>query len=258
MDYISCAEARSIPGLRLVLGKGSPGPWGEAAKSLFHVRGVPFVAVAQVGMADNDDLLAWTGQRNAPVAMYEDEKPRHSWIDILYLAERLGSGPSLLPESREGQIECIGLSHQICGEDGLGWNRRLDIFGMLAAKAGGDIAASGVAPRGIRDYSATPEGMAAASGRLIAILAMLDARLKRQQASGARFLVGDQLTASDIYFATFFGMVDPLPPDLCPSPERSRMLYSSGEPEVRGAVTVELRAHRDFIYRTYLKLPMDF
>ena len=49
----------------------------------------------------------------------------NTWLDILYLAERLGSGPSLLPADREGQVECIGLSHQICGEDGLGWNRRL-------------------------------------------------------------------------------------------------------------------------------------
>jgi hypothetical protein len=55
-----------------------------------------------------------------------------------------------------------------------------------------------------------------------------------------------------------FGMLDPLPPELCASPERSRRLYSSGDARFHAAVTPELKAHRDFIYREYLKLPMDF
>nr|WP_245405840.1 hypothetical protein [Sphingobium sp. Sx8-8] len=247
-----------MAGLRLVLSAGSPGPWGEAAKSIFYARGVGFVAVAQNSLADNDELFAWTGTRNAPVAVYDDEKPRHSWLDILFLAERLGSGPSLLPATREGQAECVGVSHQICGEDGLGWNRRLDIFNMLVAQAGGDPTKTMLPLRAFKDYGGTTDAMAASTGRLIAILSMLDTRLQRQKAAGSRYLVGDALTATDIHFAAFFGMIDPLPHDLNPMPDHLRMLYSSGSPGLRAMVTPELRAHRDFVYRDYLRLPMDF
>jgi hypothetical protein len=34
-------------------------------------------------LADNDEIAAWTNTRNAPVAMYQDELPRSSWLDIL-------------------------------------------------------------------------------------------------------------------------------------------------------------------------------
>jgi glutathione S-transferase len=258
VKYVSCAEARQMSGVRLVLSIGSPNPWGEAAKSVFHARQVEFAAVGREGMDEDPDLFAWTGQRNVPVAMYNDEKPRHTWLDILYLAERLGSGPSLLPESREQQIECIGLSHQICGEDGLGWNRRLNIFKMLLTAAEGDPARTALPGRLFKDYTITSETTATATGRLIAILNLLQRHLQRQQAAGSRYLVGERLSATDVHFATLFGMVDPLPHELNPMPGPLRSFYSSGEPHLRAAITLELQQHRDFIYQNHLRLPMDF
>ena len=64
MKYLSVAEARVLPGLRLVLTAHMPGPWGEAAKAVLSVRHVQFVPVAQAAMEVNDDLYAWTGVRN--------------------------------------------------------------------------------------------------------------------------------------------------------------------------------------------------
>ena len=261
MRYISCAEAIPMKGLRLVLSSDGPNIWCEAAKYVLDFRNVPYVAVAKSGMGDTDEnaqLFAWTGQRNSPVAMYEDEKPRFGWLDILYLAERLGNGPSLLPETREAQVECIGLSHQLCGEDGLGWNRRLNMFKMMLDAAGGDPVKTGLPPRLFKDYTINTQTAGAGTDRLLAILKMLDDRVKRQKAAGSRYLVGDRLTATDLHFAAIFGMVDPLPHAVNPMPAGLRALYESGEPHVRAAVTDELRAHRDYIYKTYLKLPMDF
>ena len=97
MKYLSAAEARNLPGLRLVLTAHMPGPWGEAAKALLSVRQVKYVPVAQAAMEANDDLYAWTGVRNAPVAVLDEEPPQTTWLDILLLAERLGSGTPLLP-----------------------------------------------------------------------------------------------------------------------------------------------------------------
>jgi glutathione S-transferase len=58
MNYRSVEEARDLPGLRLVLSMGAPGPWGEAAKSIFHVKAIPCVAVGQLPGMPNDELEA--------------------------------------------------------------------------------------------------------------------------------------------------------------------------------------------------------
>lgn len=258
MNYVSCEEARAVPGLRLVLSEGSPGPWSEAAKGVLHARGVTYVPVRQVSLGENEELYAWTGMRNAPIAMYENERPRHSWLDILFLAERLGAGPSLLPASREGRAECIGLSHEICGEGGLGWNRRLNIFKMLITAAGGDPSATPLPPRAFADYDGRREALELATEQLIEILEMLHSRLTRQMAAGSSFLVGSHLTAADIYLATFLGMLHPQPKAQNPMPDFLRDLYSSGEPRLRNAITARLVAHRDAIYGTILPLPLDF
>ena len=261
MKYVSFVQARDMMGLRLVLSCDGPNVWCEAAKYVFDLRQVPYVAVAKRGMADGEEsnaLFAWTGHRNSPIAMYEDEKARASWLDILYLAERIGSGPSLLPDSRALQVESIGLSHQLCGEDGLGWTRRLNIFKTMLDAAGGDPAKTGLPLRLFKDYTINAETTAAATNRLIAILNLFDDRVQTQQVAGSKYLVGDRLTATDLHFAALFGMVDPLPHVVNPMPEDMRALYSSGEPNVRAAVTDALRRHRDYVYATHLKLPVDF
>lgn len=261
MKYLSCAEARARGGLRLVLSCDGPNPWCEAAKYVFHVKQVPYVATAKRGMDDsleNQALFEWTGHKNSPIAMYEDEKARVGWLDMLYLAERLGSGPSLIPESRELQVESIGLSHQICGEDGLGWNRRLNIFKLLLDGADGNPAKTGIPARLFKDYTINNETTKLAEDRLLAILALLDDRLKRQKSRGSNYFVGDKVSGTDIHFAALFGMIDPLPHEVNPMPEGMRVMYSSGEPAVRAAVTPSLRAHRDYIFEKYLKLPIDF
>ena len=88
MDYLSVEEARDLDGLKLVLTGGVPGPWSEAAKALFNHHQVPFHPVLQVGGQSNDALVAWTGHRNAPVAVWNDEAPRVRSMEILELAER--------------------------------------------------------------------------------------------------------------------------------------------------------------------------
>ena len=98
MEYKTVAEAKDLPGLRLALTAGGPAPWSQAAKSIFQVKHIPYIPVAQHGGQANEDLVAWTGHRNAPVAMYDKEPARTGWYEILMLAERLAPTPSLLPQ----------------------------------------------------------------------------------------------------------------------------------------------------------------
>jgi glutathione S-transferase len=148
-EYLSVAEAREQPGLRLVLSVGVPGPWGEAAKALFH--------------------------------------------------------------------------------------------GRLAGR-----------------YGYAPERAEAAPARVVAILELLGRQLTRRRERGRRFLVGETLSALDLYWAAFAAMLEPLPPELCPMPEPMRHSYRTQHPAIRAASDPALLAHRDFVYREYLELLLDF
>lgn len=257
MHYLSVPEARAASGLRLVLSVGVPGPWGEAAKGLFHVKGIPFVPVMQVPGMANEELVEWTGHANAPVAVYEGEEPKAAWRDILDLAERLEPAPRLLPADATDRQHVLDLAQAICGEQGFGWSRRLMMVDALLAPGMPESARRSGQMLGER-YGYTRENAAAAPHRAAALLRELGATLRRQQDAGREFLVGASLTAVDLYWATFAAMVEPLPVDLCPMPEMIRSWYSNVGPVIAEAVDPALLAHRDRIYREYLQLPMSF
>jgi glutathione S-transferase len=252
MDYVSVAEARKLPGLRLALSAGTPGPWGEAAKALFKLRNVPFVPVRQHIMEANEELVAWTGHRNAPVAIWEDEPGVAGWIEILMLAERLGSGPSLLPADELERISVLGISAEICSPGGFGWERRLTLLGagQRPQTGGPDFMSRAY---GVRDGVVEP-----ATERVIAILGGLSRLLERQRAAGSDYLVGHQLTAADVYWACFSQLIGPMPPRQCPMGDDMRAIYSHITPEIEAAVDPALLAHRDMVWQRHIGLPMEF
>ena len=124
-QYVSVEEAIKRPGLRMVVVGDVPSPWGEAAKGILHIKGIEWVAVRL--SYDNEALKEWAGQRSGPVAIYNNERPRSGWAEILLLAERLAPRPSLLPANPAERALVFGLAHEICGEGGLGWSRRLQL-----------------------------------------------------------------------------------------------------------------------------------
>jgi glutathione S-transferase len=257
MDYLSVAEARELKGLRLVLSAGVPGPWGIAAKAIFEARGVPYVPVRQEIMQPNEDLVAWTGRRNAPIAVYDDEPGLDNWLDIVMLAERLGSGPSLLPADPLDEALALGLSAQICGHGGYAWSRRL----MMTRAGAAPPQPSELATR--RDammgaYGMRPGAADAASQRAIKILRGLVEQLRRQREAGSDYLVGECLSACDIHWAAFSQMVQPLTLEECPFPPGMRDMYAAMPDEVRAAGDPILIEHRDCIFARHIGLPMEF
>ena len=54
MKYLSVEEAIDMPGLRLVLTAGVPGPWGESAKAILAHKGLAFTPVLQQGGGENE------------------------------------------------------------------------------------------------------------------------------------------------------------------------------------------------------------
>lgn len=257
MTYRSVAEAREAGGLRLVLTAGVPAPWGESAKNILHVKAIPYVAVAQMAGLPNDELVAWTGHANAPVAMYEQEPARAGWAEILFLAERLRPEPRLIPDDARERATMFGLCHEICGENGFGWTRRLMLVDQLLQpgvpepmRRTGEVLAM--------RYGHSKEAAAAAPARLVALLDLLAGQLRRQNEAGHEFLVGAALSAADLYWAAFSSLVRPMPPEQCPIPDSLRGWYTNLPPEVEAAMDPALFEHRDRIYGSYLELPMSF
>lgn len=93
--YVSVEEAIEADGLRMVVVDGVPSPFGEAAKGIFHLKQLDWLAVRLDYR--NEALARWSGQQSGPVAIYQQEQPRDGWAAILLLAERLAPSPPLLP-----------------------------------------------------------------------------------------------------------------------------------------------------------------
>ena len=271
LEYHSIADARGMSGLRLVLGKYTvPGPWREACKGIFHVKGLPYAPVvtgnagtpdAAMGMHDTQtELQAWTGQSSQPVAVWNDERPRAGWVDQLNLAERLQPQPQLIPSVIGERMLMFGLINEIAGEYGLGWQKRvLTVHSHLRTLESGADARKFFAFMGGK-YGYTEAIAAAAPARIASILTTLDAQLSAQQRAGRRYLIGDGLSAVDIHWAVHCGFLNPLPPALCPmaSAFRHPDIYGNDDPLIASALSPALLAHRDFIYAQHLELPVVF
>lgn len=254
-EYVEVETARSLPGLRLVLTAGAPGaPWTEAAKGIFEVKKIPFVRVAQRPGVTDAALREWTGHPNAPIAIYNDERARAGWMEILHLAERLSPAPRLIPENPRDRVQMFGLANELMSEDGLVWCRRLMMFDMLSQ---GQSSMSGFAKLRGRDYGYVRHDAERAPQRVLEILTLFADVWRAQRALGRRYLLGEQLTALDIYWATMSAIVAPLPPEQCPMPDALRLAYTTYPQNIRDAVDPALLEHRDYIYRTYLTLPID-
>ena len=257
MKYLSVEQGIALPGLRLVLTRGVPGPWGELAKAILHVKGLPYAAVAQEAGAHDAALRRWTGAANAPTAVWNDEPARIDRAGILFLAERLAPEPALLPKDPRERALCLGFADAIAGESGFGWSRRLMMIElMMKAKSLPEPT------RALRDtlawrYGWSAEASASAPARCAEVLALLAGQLHAQTARGSRYLVGDALSVADLTWATFAVLVRPLPADLCPMPAQTRAMYEMKHPAIEAALDPALLAHRDFVYERHLVLPID-
>jgi len=137
--YISVEDAITRPGLRMIVVGGVPSPWGEAAKGLLHIKRIDWAAVRLV--YDSEALKEWAGERSGPVAIYDNEKPRTRWNDILLLAERLSPEPALLPNDPAERALPLGEAARIL---------QTGMHGDVSAAAGGAMQNGGGVARRIR------------------------------------------------------------------------------------------------------------
>lgn len=247
--FISITQARDMIGLRMGCLRGVPSPWSEAAKGIFRIKGLDCTYAAQSEDDPEHAIAAWAGNSSVPIVAYDDEPLRTGWAEILLLAERLAPEMKLLPDDFEVRAEVIGLSHEICGEMGLGWAAR----NLLVEQGFESDGAAGFHPKvgkflG-RKYGYRPGEDYA--GRVSRILTGLSARI-----AGRSYLVGESLTAADIYWAAFSNLVAPLPEELLPMNPHFRKSWEAVDPSVKESASSELMAHRDRMFSEHLETPM--
>ena len=248
--YVEPAAARAMGGLRLVLGCGVPGPWSVAARAIFDFKGISYVAVPHDAGQDNEVIVSWTGQNSAPVAIWENERPRAHWSELLLLAERLRPDPPLIPADEEERALMFGLSHEICGEDGLGWTLRCLFF--AAQRAAGDIPY----PTLLEKYHST-HSVEHHRLRLNAILAMLEKRLAAQKMRSSDYLVGHAVSAADFYWAAFSNLIEPMSDAQCEMPAFYRGLGKISRGHLDMPLSKSLLVHRDQVLDRHVFLPIS-
>ena len=252
ITFVDTPTAIGQSGLRMTVVSGVPSPWGEAAKAILHVKTLPWVA-CRLDPSDAQQT-EWTGQESAPVAVCDGDAPRDRWIDILLLAERLAPRPALLPEDPIDRALAIGLSHEICGEEGLAWSRRLWLTHLGLSGRGGFS-------KQVSSYLAAKYGYEATQAdrafrRIQGLLGCFTARLNAQRALGSRYLICNTLTCVDIYLATAMAIFRPLPHEHCEMRQETRAAFETRDPDTDEALDPILLDHRDFIYATHLELPL--
>ena len=251
MNYLSVEDAKKMKGLRVAFTRGAPGPWGIGARAILELKKIPFHAVEQLPGADNDALKRWTGQNSAPCAMLDDERPRSHWSEIILLAERLAPEPPLVPRDEDERVLMFGICHELCGEHGLGWSLRLIL--LCGPAAGGTSAYDSLA---VKYGSGTPVDFSAR--RSNEIITMLAGRIEKQKSRGSDFLVGDAVSAADIYWTAFSNMLVPMAPEACVNPEPYAAFGSVLAPYLDVPLPRSLIDHRERILRDYFTTPIAF
>ena len=264
--YITIEEAKQMNGLRLVLGEYPiPGPWRESCKSIFFVKNIPYKSVrtSNEGCSDlmigannsQSELIELTGQSSAPVAMWNNERPRSTWVEQLNLAERLEPNPPLIPKDINERALMFGLINELAGENGLAWSQRLfmahgpltslpenhesrEFWNLLGSKHGYD-----------------EKIVASAKIRIIEVLQKFGELVDARKGD---YLLPSGFSALDIYWACFIGLFKPMEPTKCPMGTDFRPVYSSDDVDVNNAISKKALAHRDLVYDRHLELPIVF
>jgi hypothetical protein len=252
--WLTVEEGMAAKGLRIAPVRGSvPSPWSEFCRALFHVKRIPFALVSardpKSGLAA---FKAATGHDVLPVVLWNEERPRASWVEQLALAERLAPEPALLPDTPAQRARVSGFLSELCMEGGFGWCRRLMLIDRLLHES-----QYGDRERSIGRYLAGKygyEGASIAGARqrceeVVAAFAQL-------APPAAAYFAGPRLTALDLGWAAFAALIRPVAEPDCTLHPMWRDLYTWAPTQTAPQVVEVLLARRDSLYRQWLELPV--
>ena len=251
IQYVDLETAKAAPGVRLVTTSAVPSPWSEAAKALFRIAKVPVLCV-RTTRADQA-IREWTHTHNVPVVFHDADPARSVWSQIVALASRLAGPGVLLPVELDRRVEIIGLIHEVAGEDGLGWNARLQMIHASFTSDGKRGFPLPVAQYLAAKYGYAPGNVDEAKAKAIAVLATLTGRL-----GDAAYFHGDAPGALDAYVATFLTPATHIAPEDCPNLNPMlRAAFGAAADELAPHVPAPLLAHRKRMFERHLAWPIE-
>lgn len=253
-NFISFEQAAAMTtGTRVTFIPGIPAMFSEALKNICYVKGIPLIRALHPPMGVDEEtgedrqaaLYRATSQTSLPTMLHNDDRPRNVWIEQLALAEEIGAkdSPRLIPHDYQQRAEMFGLCAIVLAEDGLVWNMRILIDSPLGRKYGYSEQASATAPEKIAE-----------------VIRLLDRKLESQEDRGCRYLVGDTLSAIDLYWATLSMSVLPAPAEIMPLTRQNKGMMkwfaaNSQIPAIAEALTPRIETHQHYILKTYCETP---
>tara|TARA_B110000977_G_C11032775_1_gene475900 strand:- start:645 stop:1478 length:834 start_codon:yes stop_codon:yes gene_type:complete len=254
-EFITLDEAAAMTtGTRVTFIPGAPALYSEALKNICYAKGVPLIRVLHpmmgVDKATGQDrqarLFELTSQTSLPTMFHNEERPRNVWTEQLALVESIGSedSPRLIPDDFENRVTMYGLCAIVLGEDGFVWNMRI----------------LGDNPLG-RKYGYSEDASASAPKKMAEIVDLIARRLEAQDEAGSRYLVGDSVSAADIYWATMSMSLLVPPPEIMPVTKQNQGMLkyfsmNAGIPGIAEVLTGKVEAHQRYILTTYCETPV--
>ena len=252
--FISLDEAALMTeGTRITFIPGVQALYAEALKNICFVKDIPIIRALHPMMGVDKEtgedrqarLYELTKQTGLPTMFHNDERPRNVWTEQLALAENIGglNSPALIPENYALRVEMFGLCAVVLAEDGLLWNMRILSDGPLGRK-----------------YGYSDEASAAAPAKIAEVITLIDTRLEQQAERGSKYLVGDSLSAADIYWATMGMSVMATPPEIMPVTKQNKGMLkffaaNSELPSIANVLTQRVKDHQRYILTTYCETP---
>jgi glutathione S-transferase len=253
-EFISLeAAAAMTTGTRVTFIPGMPALYAEALKNICYVKGVPLIRALhpmmgvdkETGEDRQAQLYELTRQTGLPTMFHNAERPRNVWIEQLTLAENIGAAnaPKLIPDNFARRAEMLGLCAVILGEDGMVWNMRIMSDSPLAQK-----------------YGYSEHASAAAPGKVAEVINLIDTRLAAQEQQGSPYLVGNAISAVDVYWATMSMCVLVPPTDIMPVTQQNKGMLKyfgmNGQiPVIAEALSHRIEQHQRHILTTYCETP---
>ena len=252
--FIPLEEAAKMKsGTRITFIPGIQAIYAEALKNICHVKKIKIIRVLhplmgkdkKTGEDRQAKLYELTSQTSLPTMFHEDERPRNVWIEQLALAEKIGSSESesLIPDNFQERADMFGLCAIVLGEDGLVWNMRILSDGPLARK-----------------YGYSDDASSKASSKMAEIIKLIDLQLEKQEEKESKYLIGDKISAIDIYWSTISMTILPASLEIMPKTKQNEgMLFffeaNSKIPEIKEVLSDRILSHRDYILKTYCETP---
>ena len=253
-EFITLESAAEMTtGTRITFVPGVQAMYAEALKNICYVKKIKVIRVLhplmgvdkETGEDRQKKLYELTSQTSLPTMLHDDQRPRNVWIEQLALAEEIGNAdsPKLIPDNFELRSDMFGMCAIVLAEDGLVWNMRILSDNPLARKYGYSENASSKAPQKISE-----------------VIGLIDNQLKNQAKKGSPYLVGESISALDIYWATMSMTISPVSLEIMPATHQNQGMLKMFEavssiPQIENAVSERIKEHQNYILRQYCENP---